>query len=163
MDNDEVFGCRIFTEGGVPLSLGESVRFLRKKRNLTQGDLARAVGVSLESISRWERGSRTPSLDDLQKLAKILDTTVSFLAGEAEVPPAQAVNTPIDVLLPKENFDTSIFSTTYEHVKKNAKSGSLKELQLAKAFLNESLALLEDSIEEKSQRVETKDQKGAVA
>lgn len=66
------------------MQLGDAIRFLRKKRGMTQGDLAQATGCSLDSISRWERGERSPVADDLRKLAATLGTSVGFLMGEEE-------------------------------------------------------------------------------
>lgn len=64
------------------MGLGNAIRSLRKKRGMTQGDLAQATGFSLDSISRWEREERSPVADDLRKLALVLNTTVGFLMGE---------------------------------------------------------------------------------
>lgn len=46
-------------------SLPESLREIRKQLDLSQEDLARAIGVSYVTVHRWENGVSTPS-----KLAK---------------------------------------------------------------------------------------------
>lgn len=50
-----------------------SVRLVREARGLTQEDLARASGVSQNSISRIETGERKPRKSTLAKLAKALE------------------------------------------------------------------------------------------
>ena len=47
----------------------------RKKRGLTQADLADKVGVSLNSIARYERGEVTPSASVARLIAEILGCT----------------------------------------------------------------------------------------
>ena len=36
------------------MSLGENLQFLRKTKNMTQEDLAEALNVSRQSVSKWE-------------------------------------------------------------------------------------------------------------
>ena len=46
----------------LPDTFGASLRFLRKRAQLTQDELGRAVGYSREQIARLENGSRLPDL-----------------------------------------------------------------------------------------------------
>ena len=59
--------------------LGARVYELRKRVNLTQAQFAERVGVSNDTISRIERGIRSPSFDVLECLAKALDIEVREL------------------------------------------------------------------------------------
>ena len=52
---------------------------LRKKKELSQADLAEAIGVHFTQISRYERGETKPNAEAMTKMAKALDTTVDFL------------------------------------------------------------------------------------
>lgn len=52
--------------------LAETVRELRKKHGISQGELAQIAGVSLPSISRFERGKDTIRLDVLMKMLDAL-------------------------------------------------------------------------------------------
>ena len=54
---------------------------LRKKNQLTQQRLADEIGVNRVNITRWEKGKREPSFENLIKLADILNTTTDFLLG----------------------------------------------------------------------------------
>ena len=59
--------------------LGERIRAARKRAGLNQTELGMAVGVEIKTISRWEQGQRSPRVEELQKLAEVLDTTAEYL------------------------------------------------------------------------------------
>lgn len=59
--------------------LGQRIKEIRKKRNLTQSKLAELVGVDSKYISRIETGSSYPSLDTLENIANVLTTDVKEL------------------------------------------------------------------------------------
>ena len=52
---------------------------LRKKKGLTQAELAAAVGVSTSAVGNWEAGLRRPRYDTLLRLASVLDVTIDDL------------------------------------------------------------------------------------
>lgn len=56
--------------------LGTRIADLRRKRELTQVQLAKAVGCSVEFISLVERGVNAPSVAGLEKFAKVLRVEV---------------------------------------------------------------------------------------
>lgn len=56
-----------------------SVRTERKKRKITQEQLAHMVGVSRQSINAIERGKYTPSTILSLKISEIFNTTVNKL------------------------------------------------------------------------------------
>jgi len=64
--------------------LGKRLRQLREEANLSQSDLARAVGLSHEHIWNLEHGKRQPSLETLAKLADFFNKDVSFFLAEKE-------------------------------------------------------------------------------
>ncbi len=59
--------------------LGTRVYELRKRVNLTQAQFAEKVGVSNDTISRIERGIRSPSFNVLERIAKGIDLEVREL------------------------------------------------------------------------------------
>lgn len=70
---------------------GPRVRVFREKRGLTQHDLARAIGVTLMLVSRWERGVHLPAADKVAALARVLHVSTDALLlgdrkGEERVP-----------------------------------------------------------------------------
>lgn len=59
--------------------LGEAVRTNRKKREYSQEKLAEKASLSAVFISRIERGTESPSVDNLVKIAKALGVRASNL------------------------------------------------------------------------------------
>lgn len=56
----------------------------RERRQMTQGDIARACGITQGAYSHYEIGIRFPKPMMLRKLAQVLDCTVDELIGEAD-------------------------------------------------------------------------------
>ena len=62
--------------------VGNQIAVLRKENGLTQGDLGDRLGVTFQSVSKWERGEALPDTAILPDLAKVLGTTIdSILSG----------------------------------------------------------------------------------
>lgn len=59
--------------------IGRNVRAARKEADLTQEELAAAVGVSRTSITNLERGEQRPPLHRLLRLARAVDHSLSDL------------------------------------------------------------------------------------
>ena len=57
------------------------IRQLRKERELSITKLAEAIGVSYQSLRKYEVGERNPPITVLIALADYLDTTVDYLVG----------------------------------------------------------------------------------
>ena len=57
----------------------ENIQILRKKRNLTQEALAELVGVTRQTIAKWESGESVPDLSLAGKLASVLDVALDEL------------------------------------------------------------------------------------
>ena len=72
------------------MDLGERLYQLRKARNLSQGEVADALGVSRQSVSKWENNTSVPELDKLVKLGELFGLTLDELVKE-EIPTAPAV------------------------------------------------------------------------
>ena len=60
----------------------ENIKKYRRMVGITQERLSEAIGVSPETLSRYERGTRSPRLRDLEKIAKALGVTLTDLIGE---------------------------------------------------------------------------------
>lgn len=66
------------------MTLGERIYALRTAKNLSQGDLAEALDVSRQSVSKWETDTSVPDLDKLVKLCDLFGVTMDELVrGEA--------------------------------------------------------------------------------
>ncbi len=62
------------------LSLGERITELRKQCGMTQNQLAKAMEVSRQAVSKWESGLSAPDSLKLIHLAEILDTDIEYLS-----------------------------------------------------------------------------------
>lgn len=58
---------------------GKKIRAIRLRKKLSQGDIARILGVHRSYISGLERGARNPSLTTVQKVAKALNVSAKKL------------------------------------------------------------------------------------
>ena len=61
--------------------LSNNLKIFRKRKGLTQENVAEALNVVRQTISKWEKGISVPDADMLIKLAEILDVSVSELIG----------------------------------------------------------------------------------
>lgn len=50
------------------MTFAQKVKFVRAKKQLSQDELASAIGVSYSTVSRWEREDRTPQMKSIGKL-----------------------------------------------------------------------------------------------
>ena len=74
------------------MTLGEHIARLRGEKQLSQGELADALGVSRQSVSKWETDASVPELDKLIRLSDLFGVTLDQLVrGEDK---AQATPTP---------------------------------------------------------------------
>lgn len=65
-------------------SLGEVLKNHRTENKMTQEFVAEAVGVSRQSVSKWEQGISDPSTSNLFALAKLFGVSVEELLKEVE-------------------------------------------------------------------------------
>lgn len=63
----------------------EKLQELRKKRGLTQEELAKALFVSRTAVSKWESGKGYPSIDSLKELSRFFSVTIDELLSSEEL------------------------------------------------------------------------------
>lgn len=69
------------------MTIGKRIALLRKEKGMTQEDLANAMGVSPQAVSKWENDQTCPDISALPKLSKLLGVTVDeLLEGKQELP-----------------------------------------------------------------------------
>ena len=61
--------------------LSDNIRNLRKQKGYTQETLAQALNIVRQTVSKWEKGYSVPDADMLEKLAEVLEVSVSELLG----------------------------------------------------------------------------------
>ena len=74
------------------LNIGETIKKLRKERDITQEEFAEVLGVSCQSVSRWENNSCYPDIELIPTIAAFFDISTDKLMGVDEVAEKKAVD-----------------------------------------------------------------------
>ena len=74
------------------LNIGETIKKLRKERDITQEEFAEVLGVSCQSVSRWENNSCYPDIELIPTIAAFFDISTDKLMGIDEVAETKAVD-----------------------------------------------------------------------
>lgn len=91
------------------MTLGELLKKTRKQYKMTQGDVAKLLGVSRSGYTYYENGRSTPSIDTLKKLAVIYDTTVDDIVGMPTRKTAQGKESASKLFVAEGNTDPLMF------------------------------------------------------
>lgn len=68
--------------------IGSKIKAARKAAHMGQAELGEAIGIGKSSISEWESGKRSPDIDKVKDIAKVLNVTPAYLMGWNEPFPA---------------------------------------------------------------------------
>lgn len=117
--------------------LNENIAFFRKKRGITQEELANTLGVTNQAVSKWESGKCAPDIQLLPDIAEYFNISIDELFG-------RSVNSdiPTKIQSPKEtssNLDTAINIAS----KKGYISSSILQFKL-RVGCEESRKLIQD-------------------
>lgn len=63
------------------MNIGNRIAFLRDQRNLTQEELAAALGISRAALSHYEKNRREPDTETLTKVADLFQVSLDYLVG----------------------------------------------------------------------------------
>lgn len=67
------------------MSFGKRLLEARKKKNISQEELARQLGTKGPAIGRYERDEMKPSIEAAAKMAAILDVSLDYLVGNSDI------------------------------------------------------------------------------
>lgn len=67
------------------MEFNEKLQELRKKKGITQEELAQSLYVSRTAVSKWESGRGYPNIDSLKAIAKFFSVTVDDLLSSDEI------------------------------------------------------------------------------
>ncbi|MCL2776116.1 MAG: helix-turn-helix domain-containing protein [Oscillospiraceae bacterium] len=102
------------------MNIGETIKKLRKQKDMTQEQLAEYLNISTQAVSKWETNLTLPDITLVPMLANIFDISADVLLG-------------IDITLKKERIEkiekealNYLFKSQYEEAKKILR-GALKE------------------------------------
>lgn len=72
------------------MNIGQAIKELRVKKNMTQVVLAERVGMSVNAVSQWELGKTFPPKDSIARLCEALGVPQSYILAasieESDVP-----------------------------------------------------------------------------
>lgn len=97
---------------------GENIKKLRKEKELTQETLADFLGVSFQTISKWERGENYPDITILPAIASFFNVTIDDLLGVDKAKKEQKINEYLELY---DEMKLKDLSLTYSKFKKAVK------------------------------------------
>lgn len=59
--------------------LGDMIKHLRQKKNITQADFAKILNISPSTIGMWEQNRRSPDNETLKEISKFFNVSVDYL------------------------------------------------------------------------------------
>lgn len=63
------------------IHIGDNIRIARKRKGLTQEELAGQIGVTSQAVSRWESGAGLPDISMIVPIAQVLSVSTDMLFG----------------------------------------------------------------------------------
>ena len=93
---------------------GENLKRLRKEKELTQETLADFLGVSFQTISKWERGETYPDITTLPTIASFFNVTIDDLLGVDKAQKEQKINKYFELYDTMKLKDLSLTYQTYQ-------------------------------------------------
>ena len=85
-------------------TLGQRITRLRGEHGMSQGDLADALDICRQSVSKWENDISTPELDKLIRLAELFDLSMdALILGKEEPQPIPTQNEPEPFVQPESS------------------------------------------------------------
>lgn len=71
------------------MTIGEKIQNLRKQRGMSQEQLAEALGVSRQAVSKWEAGQSVPDIDKIISICDYFGVTTDYILRNAEMTQSQ--------------------------------------------------------------------------
>ena len=114
------------------MTLGEKLSKLRKEYNYTQEQLADILGVSRQSISKWESDIAFPETDKLIKMGKLFECSMDYLLNNEitekngintndAVPDLEKIKTAIKRQCRERKSNKIVFGMPLYHIGRNAR------------------------------------------
>lgn len=97
------------------MEIGEVIRENRKRKNITQEEMANRLGVTAPAVNKWENGNSQPDIMLLAPIARLLDITLNTLLSFEEELTTEEINNIV------YEMNTKLKNENYEEVFKWAK------------------------------------------
>ncbi len=124
--------------------LSDKIILLRKKNNLTQEELAEKLGVSRQSVSKWEMGNSIPDINKIIQLSDVFGVKTDYLLKD-EIDDIEYSDDTVEELEAKKTIsveDANDFMSAYEEYSNNiAESISLFIISPVAVLISQIIAL----------------------
>lgn len=124
--------------------LSDKIILLRKKNNLTQEELAEKLGVSRQSVSKWEMGNSIPDINKIIQLSDVFGVKTDYLLKN-EIDDIEYSDDTVEELEAKKTIsveDANDFMSAYEEYSNNvAESISLFIISPVAVLVSQIIAL----------------------
>jgi transcriptional regulator with XRE-family HTH domain len=109
------------------LDIGSKIAELRKRKDWSQADLAKAIDASRDIIGKYERNENSPSIEMAVRIARVFDVPVDYLLGEGK-------NAAYDKETVKRLEDIQALDTSTKSVLFNIIDTFLRDAKARKAY-----------------------------
>lgn len=111
--------------------ISERLKSLREDADLSQKELAKALGVSPSTIGMYESGKRTPDSDMLTRICDFFNVSVDYLLGRID-----NKKITIDSLYGTNKKFSESVETIAAHLDEKAKDITPKKMKLLKSYID---------------------------
>ena len=118
----------------------ERIKQLRKKKGISQSELAEVIGVKNNTVSTWERGTRKPDFEALNLLSDYFEVSFEYILGSSDKEEARVKPT-------QDELDqlalSALADDLYDNVKKycRLRTKSKKMIDALKVFTEQAVIL----------------------
>ena len=110
----------------------ERIKQLRKKKGISQSELAELIGVKTNTVSTWERGTRKPDFEALNLLSNYFEVSFEYILGSSDKEEARVVPTQDEL---DELALSALADELYDNVKKHSMLSN-KSQKMIDALIN---------------------------
>ena len=111
------------------MTIGERIKFLRRRANISQEKLANEIDVHTNTIRKWEKNITAPKTTEITLIAQKLNVPVSALYGE-DAPRGVQQSTP------EPGLGLAYWGQVADNMQKLANSGNIDEINAIYSLLN---------------------------
>lgn len=113
------------------MKIGRKIAQYRQSKKLSQRELAKLLDTSQSAVGLWEIDKREPSLDMIEKIAKVLDIKITDLFGEDDsILNTSSKNFLLDEMIKELYADGLIKSTEYEELPQSIQNLIINNIKL---------------------------------
>lgn len=107
------------------MTIGMKIQTLRKQRGMSQEQLAEALGVSRQAVSKWEAEQSVPDIDKIISICDYFGVTTDYILRNAELPKTEQEPEPQPDTLVQNKYNTSENEAEAENEEKRKQSAHL--------------------------------------